>query len=293
MRILHLDAGREMRGGQWQVLRLVEGLSAAGVESTLLARQNAPLFEAVRKGGWRVEPLGLTRAVMLARNHDVVHAHDARSHTLGAIVRGAPLVVSRRVMFPVGSRWKYGRARRYLAVSEFVKRVLMAGGVPEEKISVVYDGVPVLEAEPGSLILAPANAGDPQKGAPLAMEAARLAGVEIALATDLERDLRRAAIFVYVTHSEGLGSGVLLAMSAGVPVVASNVGGLPEIVSHRENGLLVNNVAGEIAAAIRELRGDPAMARRLGAAGRRTVIERFTVDHMVRRTIEVYHKVVH
>ena len=33
MRILHLDAGREMRGGQWQVLRLIEGLAAAGVES--------------------------------------------------------------------------------------------------------------------------------------------------------------------------------------------------------------------------------------------------------------------
>jgi len=293
MRILHLDAGREMRGGQWQVLRLVEGLAAAGIESTLLARPNAPLFEAVRKGGWRVEPLGLTRAVMLARKHDLVHAHDARSHTLGAIVRGAPLVVSRRVMFPVGSRWKYGRARRYLAVSEFVKRVLMAGGVPEEKISVVYDGVPVLESEPGSVILAPANAGDPQKGAPLAMEAARLAGAEIELSTDLERDLRRAAVLVYVTHSEGLGSGVLLAMSAGVPVVASNVGGLSEVIRHRENGLLVDNVAAEIAAAIRELRDDPAMARRLGAAGRRTVIGRFTVDHMVRRTIEVYHKVVH
>jgi len=292
MRILHLDAGREMRGGQWQVLRLVEGLAAAGIESTLLARPDAPLFEAVRKGGWRVEPMGLTRAVMLARKHDLVHAHDARSHTLGAIVRGAPLVVSRRVMFAVGSRWKYGRARRYLAVSEFVKRVLMAGGVPEEKISVVYDGVPVLESEPGSAILAPANAGDPQKGAPLAMEAARLAGVEIQLSTDLERDLRRAAVFVYVTHSEGLGSGVLLAMSAGVPAVASNVGGLPEVISHRENGLLVDNVAAEIAAAIRELRDDPAMARRLGGAGRRTVIERFTVDHMVRRTIEVYWQVV-
>jgi len=292
MRILHLDAGREMRGGQWQVLRLVEGLAAAGIESTLLARPNAPLFEAVRKGGWRVEPLGLTRAVMLARKHDLVHAHDARSHTLGAIVRGAPLVVSRRVMFPVGSRWKYGRARRYLAVSEFVKRVLMAGGVPEEKISVVYDGVPVLESEPGSVILAPANAGDPQKGAPLAMEAARLAGAEIELSTDLERDLRRAAVLVYVTHSEGLGSGVLLAMSAGVPVVASNVGGLSEVIRHRENGLLVDNVAAEIAAAIRELRDDPAMARRLGAAGRRTVIGRFTVDHMVRRTIEVYWQVV-
>jgi glycosyltransferase involved in cell wall biosynthesis len=293
MRILHLDAGREMRGGQWQVLRLVEGLATAGVESTLLARQNAPLFEAARKNGWRVEPLGLIRAVMLARKHDLVHAHDARSHTLGAIVRGAPLVVSRRVMFPVRSRWKYGRARRYLAVSEFVKRVLMAGGVPEEKISVVYDGVPVLESPPGTAILAPANAADAQKGAPLAIEGARLAGVELEFATDLDRDLRRAAVFVYITHSEGLGSGVLLAMSAGVPVVASKVGGLPEVVRHRENGLLVDNVATEIAAAIRELRENPGLARRLGAAGRRTVIERFTVDHMVRRTIEVYRQVLH
>ena len=87
MRILHLDAGREMRGGQWQVLRLIEGLAAAGVESTLLARENAPLFAAVRKGGWRVEPLGLSRTLMLIRCHDLIHAHDARTHTLGAFVR--------------------------------------------------------------------------------------------------------------------------------------------------------------------------------------------------------------
>ena len=44
MRVLHLDAGREMRGGQWQVLRLMEGLATAGVESTLLARPGAPLY---------------------------------------------------------------------------------------------------------------------------------------------------------------------------------------------------------------------------------------------------------
>ena len=63
MRILHLDAGREMRGGQWQVLRLIEGLAAAGVESTLLAREDAPLYAAARKLGWRVQPLGITRAI--------------------------------------------------------------------------------------------------------------------------------------------------------------------------------------------------------------------------------------
>lgn len=149
MRILHLDAGKEMRGGQWQVLRLIEGLAAAGVESTLLARAGSPLYREAKSAGWRVAAIGLTGAVRFSRGHDLMHAHDAHGHTLAAIVRGAPLVVSRRVAFPVGSRWKYGRARHYLAVSQFVKEVLMQGGVAEEKISVVYDGVPLLEEARG------------------------------------------------------------------------------------------------------------------------------------------------
>src|SRR3954469_19028317 len=149
VRILHLDAGREMRGGQWQGLRLIEGLASGGVESPLRARKDAPLYVAARKQGWRVEPLGLTRAVLELRSHDLVHAHDARTHTLGTLLRGRPLVVARRVAFPVGSRWKYGKARRYIAVSEFVKGVLMQGGVAEDKIRVVYDGVPVLEMSQG------------------------------------------------------------------------------------------------------------------------------------------------
>jgi hypothetical protein len=292
MRILHLDAGREMRGGQWQVLRLIEGLAAAGVESTLLARSGAPLMVAARERGWRVEPLGFARAAMLARRHDLTHAHDARTHTLGAIVRGAPLVVARRVAFPVGSRWKYGRARHYLAVSEFVKGVLMAGGVPEEKISVVYDGVPVLEAATGISVLALANFDDPQKGAPVAMEAARLAGMELLLTQNLERDLPQGSSFVYITYAEGLGSAALLAMSAAVPVIASRVGGLPEVVRDRETGLLVDNDPRAVAAALVELAGDPEFTRQLGQAARRAVIENFTVGHMVRRTMEVYLKVL-
>ena len=87
MRILHLDAGREMRGGQWQVLRLIEGLAAEGVESTLLAREGAPLYAAARKLGWRVQPIGITRAIGALRSHSLIHAHDARSRTLGAFLR--------------------------------------------------------------------------------------------------------------------------------------------------------------------------------------------------------------
>jgi hypothetical protein len=299
MRILHLDAGREMRGGQWQVLRLIEGLAADGVESTLLARPESPLFAAAQQAGRRVEKLGLARLIQLASRHNVVHAHDSRSHTLAALAGGSRVLVSRRVAFrrtgnpPVlPSHWKYARPRHYIAVSEFVKSVLIGCGVPPAKISVVYDGVPLLEQAKGNTVLTPAYADDPGKGAPLVMEAARLAGVELKFSNAIERDLRDAAIFVYITHSEGLGSGALLAMSAGVPVVASKVGGLPEIVEHRQTGLLVENEPAAIAAGIRELQADPALARRLGIAARRRVMESFTVQHMVRRTIDIYRQVV-
>jgi hypothetical protein len=280
MRILHLDAGREMRGGQWQVLRLIEGLAAAGVESTLLARQDAPLYAAARKQGWRVQPLGITRAIGCLRGHTLIHAHDARSHSLGAFLRGRPLVVSRRVSFPVGSRWKYGRARRYLAVSEFVKKVLMQGGVPEEKISVVYDGVPVLEVSHGKQVLG------------LEKDSGLLAHMGLKMVSRLEEEIPDAAVLVYVTNSEGLGSGAMLAMSAAVPVIASNIGGLPEVIRHGENGLLVENDEAAIAGAIRQLLDHPEQARQIGAAARRTIIERFTVDRMVASTLEAYRRVL-
>jgi len=292
MRILHLDAGKEMRGGQWQALRLMEGLAAHGTESTLLAPEGSPLFEQARRARYRVEPLGVSRLLTLARQHDLIHAHDARSHTLGLLAPGVPLVVARRVAFPVRSAWKYRRARFFIAVSEFVKSVLREGGVPEEKIAVVYDGVPLLNPAGGGAVLALANAADPRKGAPLAQEAARLAGVPLQWTADLERDLPQAAVFVYLTHSEGLGSAALLAMAAGVAVVASRVGGLPEIIRHGENGILVENSAPAIAKAIRDLTDTPGLASRLGQAGRSTVEEKFTNDRMVRQTTEVYRQVL-
>ena len=297
MRVLHLDAGREMRGGQWQVLRLMEGLAAAGVESILLARPRTPLYETARVRGWQIEPWGLLKAMRLAGSCDLVHAHDARSHNL-AIFGRAPVVVARRVAFPLRSRWKYRRAARVIAVSKFVKSVLVAGGVPEEKIAVVYDGVPLLELARGRLEeprlrpLAPANAADPQKGAALALEAARLASVPLQFSDNLERDLRDASLFVYITYSEGLGSAALLAMSAGLPVVTSDTGGLREVIRPRVDGLLVENSAPAIAAAIRELVRAPDFARQLGCEARRTVETRFTCDLMVRRTMEVYREVL-
>ncbi len=296
MRVLHLDFGRDMRGGQYQALYLFEGLAARGHDCALLAREDGTLYAETRRRGFRVEPFRLAEVHRSMREADIVHVHDARGHTFAAIARARPLVVSRRVAFAVGrdpaSRWKYSQAVRYLAVSRFVAGRLREAGVPNEKIRVVYDGVPLREPPAGrTLVVAPATE-DPQKGSALAREAAALAGVDIHFSSDLGRDLHDAAMLVYITHEEGLGSAALLALASAVPVVASRIGGLPEVVDDGRTGLLVSNDAASIAAAIRRLLDDPVAAAAMGARGREGVAGAFTIDHMVEATLASYEEVL-
>ena len=290
MRILHLDSGREMRGGQWQALRLIEGLRAAGAECRLAARAGSPLFRAAAERRIDVRPLGWRE---LLRDTNLVHAHDGHTQARAAVAARAPLVVSRRVAFPVRSRLVRARTARFIAVSGFVRDVLEAGGAAPQKIAVVYDGVPLLPAArpDGLLAVAPASE-DPRKGTALAAEAACRAGVPLLFSRNLERDLARASMFVYVTHTEGLGSGALMAMSAGVPVIASRVGGLPEIVNEGQNGMLVENSIDALAAAIRRLAEDADEARRMGARGRKMAADMFSVERMVEATMAVYRQVL-
>jgi glycosyltransferase involved in cell wall biosynthesis len=213
---------------------------------------------------------------------------------MAAVVGGAPLVVSRRVAFPIGasplSRWKYRRAAHFIAVSNFVKGVLMEAGVDDDRVTVVYDGVklPRPTSSAGDSVITVAS-GDPMKGADLVREAARLGGFEIRESSDLEADLPGAALLVYISRSEGLGSAALLAMAHGVPVVASNVGGLREIVDDGTTGVLTANEPRSICAAI-----ERALAERqtMGMNARRLVADRFTVGHMAEDTRRVYEKVL-
>lgn len=294
MRILHLDTGRELRGGQRQLLLLAEGLRARGHEQMILARSGGLLESEIRRRGFSTLALGPAAVATEARRAELLHAHDARSHTWAALAApDRPLVVSRRVAFPVGtgalSRWKYQRAARFLAVSEFVRGELLKAGIPADKITVVYDGVPLRDGPPaaGRLVVAPAT-GDPQKGSDLAVEACRAAGVDLAFSRALDHDLPRAALFLYLTYSEGLGSAILLAMASGVPVVASSVGGIPEMIEHERTGLLVDNSVQAIVAAIRRTFDDPPAAARRADAARVEVRARFSDAMMVARTEQAY-----
>ena len=101
--------------------------------------------------------------------------------------------------------------------------------------------------------------------------------------------LARAGVFALPSHAEGLPMGVLEAMAAGCAVVASAVGGIPDVVEDGVNGLLVP--AGDtqaLARAIRRLVDDPAFARRLGAAARATIAARFGTEPMLERIEQLY-----
>jgi glycosyltransferase involved in cell wall biosynthesis len=251
----------------------------------LMCPGDSPVFSRAEEEGLDVHALSIARYPSWARQADIVHAHDARTHTIAALFPQGPIVVARRVAFAIHtgglSRVKYRRAAHYIAVSNYVANVLRSAGVPDAKISVVYDGVPLLESmQPRTIPLLMLD-----KGTGLGVEGARAA-------QNLEAELPAAKTFLYLTHCEGLGSAVLLAMSAGAAVVASNIGGIPEAITPDRDGLLVKNSAPAIAAALQRLAGDPELGQRLAAHARHTVEERFAEQQMVDNTLKIYEKVL-
>jgi glycosyltransferase involved in cell wall biosynthesis len=107
--------------------------------------------------------------------------------------------------------------------------------------------------------------------------------------TDVEDVFERAEIIVVPSFGEGFGMVALEAMERGRAVIASAVGGLPEIVDDGRTGLLVPpSDAGALAAAIGGLAGDPARAAAFGAAGRERALAEFSQDRCTDRTAELY-----
>lgn len=98
-------------------------------------------------------------------------------------------------------------------------------------------------------------------------------------------------VFVLCSVTEGLGSAALEAMACARPVVGTLAGGIPEAVVDGRTGRLVP--AGDpdaLARAILELLRDPEARTTFGASGRARVIEQFSVERMVQRTLDVYRK---
>ena len=110
---------------------------------------------------------------------------------------------------------------------------------------------------------------------------------------DKARDwLAACDVYVNSSISEGVSLTILEAMAAGLPVVATCVGGTPEVIDASCGRLVPARDAAALAAAIELLAGDPPLCRNLGAAGQARVATQFTLERMVREYSEVYHGVM-
>jgi glycosyltransferase involved in cell wall biosynthesis len=105
----------------------------------------------------------------------------------------------------------------------------------------------------------------------------------------VEAAIEEAAIVVVPSIGEGFGMVALEAMERARPVIASSVGGLPEIVADGETGLVVPPADTEaLAEAIVTLAGDLGRAAEMGRAGRVRALEEFTPERCVERVEELY-----
>ncbi|MFN3326197.1 MAG: glycosyltransferase family 4 protein [Bryobacteraceae bacterium] len=227
----------------------------------------------------------------------------------------------------IAARW----ARAIVCVSEserrlaLEKRIAVAG-----KLHVIHNGVrdvaPELRARPGAhppCLISVARFEAPKDHATLLQALASLASLDwqLVLVGDgpLESQLRglaatlgvasrvrfagyhpdpaallaEAQVFVLSSRSEGFPRSILEAMRAGLPVVASNVGGVSEAVSHEANGLLVpRSDIDALRAALQRLLTHGALREQLGESGRHTYESAFCFDAMMAKTIAVYDSVV-
>ncbi|HEY5940820.1 MAG TPA: glycosyltransferase [Gemmatimonadales bacterium] len=350
--VVHVASGREWRGGQRQVWLLARALGRAAVEQVVVTGAGTELAQRLQSSGVRVRPAswsaGLDPRVLwpilqeLRSPHAVLHAHDAHSLSLSgtcAALTGAPLVVTRRVIFPLRRRGFWLRARRVIAISEAVRNALVADGVDPERIVVIPSAVDIegsatpAQASIRHALRLPENgrlavclaALTPEKDHSTLVAAAALlvrdlpnlhwviagegplrgvleqrisaAGLKerfhlVGQLPDPHTALAGADVCVLSSTSEGLGSSILAAMALGVPVVATRVGGIPELLGTGAGLMVSPGDSSAFAAAVRRVLTEPGLRENLVRIGRHEA-SGFSVHGMAERVLGVYRSCVH
>lgn len=244
---------------------------------------------------------------------------------LAAKLRGTTLVSTkhnddpfRTGAFRFVERGLASLADRVIAISESLRRFTVERvGVPARKVETIHYGLDEPPAPWGSNAPdeVPANARvvlstsrlTRQKGVDVAVRALSLLPDDVVLVVlgegpermyleaprvhlpgrvpDVAAWLRRASVYVQPSRWEGFGLGVLEAMVSGLPVVATNVSSLPELVVDGETGVLVPpDDPAALAAGIERALDSPQM----GAAGRERARREFSVERMADRTAALY-----
>ncbi len=205
--------------------------------------------------------------------------------------------------------------------SRALARFLVDRGFPARRIVVIPNGITVRRTEPGPPndppVVGTAAILEHRKGLDVLIDAcarirppvrlevfgegslraelearAERGGVDARFhghVADLRGRLEALDVFVLPSRAENLPVAILEAMALALPVVATRVGGVPEVVADGETGILVEpDDPQALADAIAALAADPARRVALGSAGARRAAERFDAAELARRTVCLY-----
>jgi glycosyltransferase involved in cell wall biosynthesis len=279
------------------------------------------LVRAVARRPWLLVTLGVSLLRELrktARDADLVHAHWLGSAAIARFAR-RPFVVTLHGTGSAGPlsdlslaahapwlvRWLLRPARAVLCVSSPLTETMRSIGVAQARF--VPNGVDVPARAPAERERFVLFAGRlaPEKGIAELVEAT--VGLHLVVAGDgplrtlvpdalgflpraqLERLYARAAVVVFPSRQEGLPVSLLEAMAHGCPVVATRVGGMPQLLEDGRSGLLVPpRDPASLRAAIDLLLRDPDLGRRLGREARERVLALCSWDRITDATLQAY-----
>jgi glycosyltransferase involved in cell wall biosynthesis len=324
MRIAHINLAKGYRGGERQAELLIRALGAHDVEQVLIARANRPLAERLADAGIEIHHCsGLLSAFRATRGVDVVHSHEGRgvyAAWLRKEISGTPYIITRRVNNPLSDSWltrrAYTRASFVASVAADVARIVQAF---DERITsrVIHSSSSSLPVDPeaaksirdrfpGKWIIGNVGALDnAQKGQEYIIEVARRmkgahpefqfllvgGGDDETMLRDLSGDLPNIS---FEGWSDKVGDYLaafdlfIFAMDRALPLIASRVGGLPEIVRDGDNGLLIDpGSPDQLERAILRLYDEPDLRRAMGARGREFSRD-FTADAMAEKYLDLY-----
>ena len=110
---------------------------------------------------------------------------------------------------------------------------------------------------------------------------------------ELKEQLRRASLLVLPSHEENCPMSVLEAMATGLPVVASKLGGVPDLVQEGDTGYFCNpKEGGSMAAAVEKIVTNPSLGQEMGERAKKRALNRFHPDIIARQHLEVYREVL-
>lgn len=331
MRIVQVLHSHGYGGAERHALSLMQGLQDRGHVVAFAGPRDSWLAERCEVHGIEVHHLpmagmyDLFSFVSLRRfvhrwRADIVHGHLLRGARYAGVSAGNAVAVC--TAHATTARKHMGRCRQIIAVSGAVRNTLRSAGYPDERISVIHNGVPdvpggdrdylreELGIAPGALAVFNAGRFIRDKGQDLLVTAVnQLTNVTLYLAgepatpfgkdvmalaadnprihflgyrDDIQRLLPAFDCYVSASRRESFGLSLVEAFAAGIPVVATRVGGVPEVVDDGGTGVLVaQEDPRALAHALEHIVANSYLLKSLGMRARAKYLECFSLDGMV------------